>query len=445
MSIRLVFISICGVVILWAPVMLLAETPYKVTLYQQLGSQPNVSMAINTAGNLFVTGATWDSLDGSQQGLGDAFLRKYNAAGTLLWTKQLGTSDYDESLSVSVDASGNAFITGHTRGSLGGTNQGDYDVFLSKYNTSGSLLWTQQLGSSSYDYSYSVAVDSSGNALITGETGGSLGGTHQGGYWDAFLLKYDSSGALLWKNQLGTTGSDGSQAVTVDAAGSAFITGFAGGPLSTPQYGGFDAFLAKYSDNGTLLWATLLGTDAADDGFSTATDTRGNIFIAGRSVESRVAPHTGSSDAFLSKCDANGKLLWTRSLGEAANCDEGLRVAVDASGNVYMSGYTDGSLGGPNLGGGDVFLNKYDTEGTLLWSEQLGTDVNDVCTSLLIDTSGNVFLGGTASGWSSESSYKRGSFIYKLSPIPEPTGIALFFIAITCLLSYAWQRRSRLA
>ena len=109
----------------------------------------------------------------------------------IAWTQQLGTSGHDYSYSVAIDSSGNAFISGYTTGSLDGTNAGGNDAFLSKYDSGGNLQWTQQLGTSASDYSYSVAIDSSGNAFISGFTTGSLDGTNAGAY-DAFLVKFEA-------------------------------------------------------------------------------------------------------------------------------------------------------------------------------------------------------------------------------------------------------------
>ena len=127
----------------------------------------------------------------------DVFVSKYDSLGNPLWTRQMGTSSNDHSSSVVVDADGDIFISGSTRGSLGGPNAGSndpffstYDAFVSKYDTSGGLLWTLQLGTSRHDYSTGVAVDAAGNVFISGDTEGSLGGTSENTGTDAFVVKY---------------------------------------------------------------------------------------------------------------------------------------------------------------------------------------------------------------------------------------------------------------
>ena len=127
----------------------------------------------------------------------DIFLIKYNSSGTKQWTKQLGTSSDDRGNGVTTDSSGNIYVTGSTEGGLdGNTNSGDYDIFLVKYNSSGTKQWTKQLGTSSGDGGNGVITDSSGNIYVTGSTGGDLDGNTNSGETDIFLVKYNSSGII---------------------------------------------------------------------------------------------------------------------------------------------------------------------------------------------------------------------------------------------------------
>jgi len=114
---------------------------------------------------------------------------------TSLWTKQLGTSSSDGGSGVTTDSSGNVYVTGYTLGGLdGNTNSGSYDMFLVKYNSSGTKQWTKQLGSSGWDWGNGVTTDSSGNIYVTGYTNGGLDGNTNSGSYDIFIVKYNSSG-----------------------------------------------------------------------------------------------------------------------------------------------------------------------------------------------------------------------------------------------------------
>ncbi|MFG0284186.1 MAG: SBBP repeat-containing protein [Phycisphaerales bacterium JB039] len=279
------------------------------------------------------------------------------AAQDLLWTRQLGTSAWDQSRAVAVDSEGNAYVSGSTRGSLGGPSAGDYDAFLAKYDAAGALLWTRQLGTSADDGSYAVAVDSAGNAYMSGSTEGSLGGPSAGGA-DAFLAQHDASGALLWSRQLGTSADDGSYAVAVDSAGNAYISGDTEGSLGGPSAGGADAFLARYDASGAPLWTRQFGTSAWDQGRAVAVDSAGNAYTSGSTEGSLGGSGAGLIDAFLAGHDASGALLWSRQLGTSAD-DRSYALAVDSAGNAYTSGESRGSLGGPGAGDYDAFLAKY--------------------------------------------------------------------------------------
>jgi hypothetical protein len=250
---------------------------------------------------------------------------------------------------VTVDAAGNVYIGGFTEGSLGGPSAGKTDAFLAKYDASGNLLWTRQMGTPSYDYGYSVALDACGNAYIGGYTQGSLKGNAASS--DAFLAKYDPSGKMLWFRR---TVTGWNLSVAVDAASNVYI---AGETLTSSKYIGtyFDSFLTKVDASGKVLWSRRIGASNNNESHAVAVDAAGNAYMSGSNFDKQGGQYM---DAFLTKFDPSGKVLWSRQVG-TPELDESRSVAVDAAGNVYISGDTDGSLGGPNAGGSDVFLIKF--------------------------------------------------------------------------------------
>ena len=150
---------------------------------------------------------------------------------TVEWTKQLGTTGSDVVYGVAVDSSNNVYITGQTAGVLDGSGNAGYDdAFLAKYDSAGTKEWTKQLGSTGADLAYGVAVDSNNNVYITGYTSGVLDGTSAGSV-DVFLAKYDSAGTIVWTKQLGTTGTDIAWDVAVDSSNNVYITGQTSGAL----------------------------------------------------------------------------------------------------------------------------------------------------------------------------------------------------------------------
>ena len=203
------------------------------------------------AGNVYITGSVItyeaeETPDNPDPSNADALLTKLDSSGNLLWTQQIGSSSHEYSNAVALDSFDNVFIAGHTKGSYGEPNAYDQDAFLIKLDSSGNTLWSRQLESSSYEYCYSVAVDGYGNAFIAGSTTGDLGGPNAGRS-DAYVAKFDGFGNVLWTLQFGTTRSDDARSVAVDDSGNVYIAGDTFGSFGGPNAGSFDMFLLKLS------------------------------------------------------------------------------------------------------------------------------------------------------------------------------------------------------
>lgn len=160
-------------------------------------------------------------------------------AQTVSWKRQLGSSGEDVSYDVATDSLGNVYITGGTDGSLAGPNNAGRDGWVAKYNSSGALVWKQQLGLLGDVVEFrSVATDSLGNVYVSGVTNGSFARAHQGGFTDAVVVKYNSSGNLVWKRQLGASTNDESLGVATDNNGNIYISGETTGSLGGVHQGG---------------------------------------------------------------------------------------------------------------------------------------------------------------------------------------------------------------
>ena len=370
--------------------------PPQVEWIKQLGtsSDDNSSgVAVDSSGNVYISGYTYGDLAGTNKGEYDAWVAKYNSSGKLQWKQQLGSSGNDYSLGVTTDSSGNVYISGLTGGALAGTNKGNTDAWLAKYNSSGTLQWKQQLGSSLTDYSFGVATDSSGNVYISGWTTGALAGKYKGGL-DAWVAKYNSSGKLQWTKQLGTSENDDSYGVATDSSGNVYISGSTDGALAGTNKGGFDdAWVAKYNSSGKLLWKQQLGTSSGDKSQGIATDSNGNVYISGWTYGAFAGTNKGKTDAWVAKYNSSGKLQWKQQLGTSMQ-DDSYSVAADSSGNVYISGFTDGPLAGTDKGDYDAWVAKYNSSGKLLWKQQLGSSLTDYSFGVATDSSGNVYISG---------------------------------------------------
>jgi hypothetical protein len=303
-----------------------------------------------------------------------------------------------------------------TFGSTTLTNAGSYDVFLAKYNSNGNVLWAKSAGGTGSDYAYSIAVDTLGNTYLTGSFQSptlTFGSTTliNAGYYDLFLTKYDINGNVLWAKGSGGTSNDIAWSVAVDASGNSIMAGsfysanLTFGSTTLTNAGLTDIFLTKYDANGNVIWAKSAGGTKDDYAYSVAIDATGNTYLAGVFVSSTInfgtttLTNIGSDDVFLAKYDVNGNVLWAKSAG-GTSYDYAYSVAVDTSGNSYLAGYfespaiTFDTIILTNVGSDDIFLTKYDTSGNVLWAKSSGGTGNDKANSVVVDAFGSIYLGG---------------------------------------------------
>jgi len=401
---------------------------------KQLGSSGEdvaKGVAVDSSGNLYVTGYTDGGLDGnSSSGKQDFFLTKYNSSGTKEWTKQEGSSGNDYAYGVAVDSSDNIYVTGYTDKKFhGNNNSGRFDIFLVKYNSSGIRQWTKQLGTSNNDYASAVATDSSDNIYVTGNTWGGLDGSTKPSYCmgystvkaskectDTFLVKYNSSGTKQWVKQLeGSSKSyDKSQGLAVDSSDNIYVAGFTNGGLDgNTNSGKHDILLVKYNSGGSKQWLQQLGSSNNDFGLGVGVDSKGNIYVTGY-TEGGLEGNTnsGERDIFLVKYNSSGTKQWTKQLG-TPTFEEGHGVAVDSSDNIYVTGWTRGKLD-IYSGGDDTFIVKYNSSGTKQWTRQFGapsflkksqynsssqmSSSVDKGIGVAVDSLGNIYVTGDTEG-----------------------------------------------
>lgn len=256
------------------------------------------------ATHLLMAGTTEGSFDGQvNAGAFDAFLSKRDSTGAVAWTRFVGTTGVEDGRATAFDTTGNAYLAGSTSGSLNGSiNAGEEDLFVARYDSTGARTLLKQIGGTRGELPRAVEADGSGNIYLTGSTTGNLGGqTHVGvGLfdYDAFVMKLDNTGNVLWTRLLGGSGEDDSRGIGVDAAGHVWIGGLSdnalGGRASTPNH--YDAFVAEYDNNGLLLDTTFLAVgDGAIEGLDIGPD--GGVYVAGFAYK----PGTTDDDVFVAK------------------------------------------------------------------------------------------------------------------------------------------------
>jgi hypothetical protein len=412
------------------------------------GDDYGAAIVVDSAGNAYVTGETWSTnfptvspLQPTYGGGSDAFVAKLNAAGSaVMYSTYLGGSGNDVAYGIAVDPFGSAYVTGYTyslnfptASPLQAAYGGDWgDAFVAKLNATGSaLLYSTYLGGNGSDEGSAIAVDSAGNAYVTGYTASTnfptasplQAVTRGGGYSDAFVAKLNATGStLVYSTYLGGSRDEYGYGIAVDSSGSAYVTGFTQStnfPTASPLQatnggGGSDAFVAKLNAAGSaLLYSTYLGGSGEDRGNGIAVDPVGNAYLTGDTASANFPTLSalqsafagGTYDAFAAKLNAAGSaLVYSTYLGGSGE-DRGYAIAVDSVSNAYLTGWTDSSnfptaspVQSTNGGVRDVFVAKLDATGSaLIYSTYLGGSGYDYGEGIALDSAGNVYAAGYTS------------------------------------------------
>ncbi len=380
----------------------------------------------------------------------------------LIYSTYLGGSAGDTGIGITVDSAGNAYVTGRTlstnlprANALQNTISGGIDVFVTKLNASGSaLVYSTYLGGNANDGGNKIAVDSAGNAYVTGytastnfPTANAFKNTFGGGSDDIFLAKLNAAGsALVYSTYLGGSLGDAGYGIAVDAAGNAYVTGTTlssnfqtANAFQSTLKSTQDAFVTKVNATGSaLVYSTFLGGTGGEVGNSIAVDSTGSAYVAGTTFSNNFPTANpfqstvkGALDAFVTKMNPAGSALaYSTYLG--GNLDEAaVGIAVDSSGNAYIAGSTTSAdfptvsaLQSTYGGGVDAFVTKLNSTGlSLLYSTYLGGNAADYGIGIGLDSSGNASVGGetnssnfpTANAVQTTYGGNRDAFVTKLN------------------------------
>lgn len=279
----------------------------------------------------------------------------------------------DEGYGIATDSFGNSFLTGYTQG-FGITNPGNISVFILKYNANGSLGWQRTWGGIGIDMGRGIAVNSSGDIYITGNSGS---------YGGVFLLKLNSSGDLLWQRTWGSRG--GGNAVALDSMGDVYVAGVSYSSGATAG----DALLLKISSVGELLWRRAWGGgNITQQANGVSVDGLGNVYVTGAGFGGSYS----GANAFLLKVDSSGSLLWEKAWG--SRNDAAYAVAANAAGSVYVTGGSD------EVGQGlKIILLKFDPSGNLTWEKTWGGNGNEVGSAIALDSEGGIYITGNTNSF----------------------------------------------
>jgi uncharacterized repeat protein (TIGR01451 family) len=430
------------------------------------GDDVGSSIAVDKDNNVYVAGTTSSTnfpnhgaAFSANAGLSDIFVTKIDATGgNIVYSTYIGGSGLDRGDGIAVDANGNAYVVGRvdsssvnfptTAGAFATTYRGgDFDGVVFKLNPQGNgLVYSTFLGGEDNDSTEGVAVDADGNAYVVGGTRSSgfptTANAYQGarsGDTDGYLTKINPAGTgLIYSTLLGGSATDRIAGVAIDGSGNAYVVGYTSSADFPTQnafqnsFGGnFDAFVARIDTNATgadsLVFCSYLGGIGDDKGYGIALDqTAGNVYIVGQSSSNDfpllnpIQPAFGGSfDAFVAKITNAGAEVYATYLGGSGD-DRGAGIAVNASNEVYVTGFTSSSdfptvsaLQIANGGGYDAFLAKLNSAGTsLLFSTYFGGGANENTASTVtatnpvaLDSASNAYI----TGYTSSTNFPTGS------------------------------------
>ena len=417
------------------------------------GGDFGMNLTLDESGNIFVTGYS-DSAWGSPMhayafGGSDAYVAKLDSSGNLIWNTFLGGSGDDVGLDVIVSA-GNVYVTGYSNTAWDCTpisctvrayTSGDYDTFVAKLNSSGDLKWNSFLGGGGADFGHGITVDGSGNIYVSGASGATWGSplqAYSGGGYDGFAAKLDASGSLTWNTFQGGSGDDQSLDIAVDGNRNVYVTGYSNATWGSPlriYANNYDGFAAKLDDSGALVWNTFLGGGLEDHGHSISVDGTGGVYVAGYSNGTwgnPVRAYTSGNDVFAVKLTSLGQLVWNSFLG-GSGADSGSAITLDGNANVYVTGYSTDGWGSPlqaYTSGFDAFVTRLDSSGVVNWNTFLGGGGGDFGNGIALDGSNNLYITGYSdSTWGSPLQAFTGgtdTYVTKINGDPLPPPVPIF-------------------
>eukprot|EP01031_Cornospumella_fuschlensis_P032346 gene32346-39118_t len=393
------------------------------------GADYGYGIAVESGGSIYVTGFTEGNLNGETSAGGvDIVLMKYASDGTRTWTKLAGSTGTDYGRAVAVDNSdGSVYVTGYASGSVNSQSyQGGNDIILLKFSSSGTVSWTSMVGSAGNDQGYGVAVESSTGAVyVVGYASGSINSETYVGGLDNIILKYSSSGSLTWTRMSGTVQTETTFDVAVDStSGSVYVCGYAGAGLHGETFigGSTDGFIMKYASDGTRSWTKMAGSTDSDLAWSVAVDSSGVAYMTGySSAAMNGEAYVGGRDIFLVSYSSAGTRLWTSTAGVVSE-DEGRSVVVDGAGSIFVAGYSSASLHGQTfVSWTDMFLMKYSSNGTRVWTRMVGGSGSDQAFGVTVYGTGHLYLAGICDASIDGQTFTvPGRIAREMRPTPSP-------------------------
>lgn len=411
-----------------------------------LGQDRAGDIRTDLAGNVYTTGSFIGTFDFDPGGgttnltasFFDVFVTKLDASGNLVWARNFGGSNSDAPYAIFIDDAENVYITGifYNSGNFdfgGGTtllsSNGQADVFIMKINAAGNFEWAKSIGGTGFDFGTDISVDQSGNVYVTGQFSNTVDFDPGAGVQNAtansssnvYILKLDASGDFVWVNTYeGFFSFGGGQSIVIDANGDLYTAGGfsstvdfdpGNGTFNLSSFGANDIFISKLSASGNFVWAKNIGGASSESVEALEIDDANNLYLAGKfsgtadfdpGIGTSNLTSNGADDIFVAKLDANGDYVWGKNMG-GTDDEEAISLSIDSDGSVFTTGSFFGTadfdpgIGTNNLmsaGFHDVFISKLDANGDFAWAKSIGGSSTDIGMGISVDLFGSLYVTG---------------------------------------------------
>jgi hypothetical protein len=341
-------------------------------------------------GNIYVSGKTSGNISGINMGLNDGFITKTDSSGNVVWKRQFGSEGDEDVLWSAIDRENNIYITGSTTGKIGNSDWGREDIFVVKYNESGELQWKQQFGTDSTDIARGICCTADGYIYLSGSTNGRLGEKIIGNN-DCFIMKLDKKGRLIKSVQFGTAEDDQCFSISGFGKKGVCVCGTTRGDLDGKNRGFIDGFTAQFTGGLVAEKFIQFGSDGFDIAMAIKSDRDKNIYTGGSTSGNFGGTQTGNGDAFLIKFSKAGETVWNIQFGTENN--DGLRgicLAQNRNADIVVSGV----MGLPPA---NAFVRIYSKDGKQLWERNIssaGIKGDSSGKDVSIDRMGNIIQPG---------------------------------------------------
>lgn len=386
------------------------------------GNDAIAELSVDPEGSIYLLGTTDGRFRGqSSAGGRDLFVAKMSSVGQLLWLQQFGSSGQDSAGGIALSEPDRLFVSGETTGPLEGeplraSVPGDYGggAFVRELSGQGSYVAVHRIENGNDATAADVVALPSGQVCVAGETSGDLPGqAGVDGGADAFVYCLNPDGSHAWSRLFGGEAWDVARAADKDPAGGVVVVGYDGDttPLSAALY------VRRFSHDGVLSWEQVLdspGLDAADD---VAIAGSGATFVVGSTYD-----YARGSRALALGLDPNGSLAWSSEFAGSSAGTGADAVAIDPEGNPIVTGSTGSALPGAcSIGDRDAFVRSFESDGSATWTTQFGTEQADEARGIAVDAWGNLYVGGSTDGvfGAAEPDYTTDAYVAKLDPNGE--------------------------